>query len=79
MEEREGGQSERDIILNIWEIGRGRAQFAGDGCSCCDVCSWLWCVLRLGFANKITDFTRRGESRMSVMLVSENCEYDLAA
>ena len=23
MEEREGGQSERDITLNIWEVGRG--------------------------------------------------------
>ena len=63
MEEREGGQSKRDITLNIWEIGRGRARFAGDGCSCSDVCSWLWCVLRLGFANKIRSISLLHEKR----------------
>ena len=82
MEEREGGQSERDITLNIWEIGGGehglRATVAAAVTSALGfgVCCALGLRTRLGLS---PFFTRRGESRKSVMLVSENCDNDLAA
>ncbi len=82
MEEREGGQSQSYITLNIWEFAGGehglRATVAaavmtplGFG-----VCCALGLRTRLGLSPFLT---RRGESRKSVMLVSENCDNDLAA
>ena len=80
MEERQGGQSERDITLNIWEIGRGRARFAATVAAVVTTALGFGCALGLRTRLGISPFiTRRGESRKSAMLVSENCDNDLAA